>query len=80
MVSVKEILEKAQTVGLAEVVKYLSDLPECHNPNPSSLRNVVTRMQADEKRHRKNGKGTENLIRFLEQPFPFPARNNTDRS
>ena len=80
MVSVKEVLEKAKSVGLTEAVSYLSDLDECQNPNPSSLRNVVTRLQADEKRHRRNGKGTENLNKFLDQPFPFPAKNNTERS
>ena len=80
MVSVKEILEKAQSVGIAEAVKYLADLAECQNPNTNSLRYVVTRLQADEKRHRRNGKGTENLNKFLDQPFPFPAKNNTERS
>ena len=80
MISVKEVLEKAQSVGLAEVVRYLTDLAECQNPNPGSLRHVVTRLQKEEKRHRKNGKGTENLIKFLEQPFPFPAKNNAERS
>ena len=81
MISVKEILEKAQSVGLAEAVVYLADLAECQNTNSGSLRNVVTRLQAEEKRHRRNGaKGADNYIKFLDQPFPFPAKNNTDRS
>ena len=60
MVSIKEILEKAQSVGLAEVVTYLTNLAECQNPNPGSLRNVVTRLQADEEtppqKWKRNGK------------------------
>ena len=80
MVSINEILEKAASAGIAETVKYLADLAECQNPNLNSLRGVVTRLQSDEKHLRRTGaKGKENLMKFLEKPFPFP-KINAERS
>ena len=80
MVCVKEILEKAKSVGIAKTVLYLTDLPDCQNPNPKSLRTAITCLQSEENRHRKNGKGKESLEKFLMQPFPFPAKNDSERS
>ena len=77
--SVFDYLKKSTPSATAQ---YLAGLPDCVNPNESSIRSVIQRLSKKLSSLRISAttpKGKANLDLFLNSPFPFPPKNEANR-
>ena len=55
--NVKEILEMAGRIGNKGTASFLANCPDGKHANEASIKTVLSSLQAEEKRLRRNGKG-----------------------
>ena len=82
MTTVSLVIDYLKTSSPTETATYLVNLPECQNKNIGSIRSVIQRLKQKLARFRASAnspKGKQDLENFLQSPFPFPPRDDTNK-